>query len=336
MPELMAGVPVPPVPSLAERKKIRTFYSYTASLVIGFEAALYVLPTIAFFILTFIVEFLLTFSDNYSPDNVDAILSSQTMNYIISSIIIGGLNIGCFFVGMKLNKLKPATVLRKPKNFTSATAFNYIVIGLFIQLAMGYVAFMITEIMASGGITNYEAEFAVTTPASLVMLFVYGNIVAPITEELFFRGAVLKGFSTVNQGTGIFVSALLFALFHQNLSQGVLAFTSGLFTGYITVKHGSLIPAIIVHFAINLSNFIFTDILSHLPEDTYLTIDNLYFYAIVIIGIFCLINFFKTNLFPKSTDFQRTRKNIYLSSIPFWAIVLYYSYTIVKFIANEN
>jgi membrane protease YdiL (CAAX protease family) len=336
MPELTAGAHVTPIPSFPERDKIRSFYSRTSAVLLCFQVAVYSISIISVFVLPIFIDLFLTLAGNYTTENSRAILYSETVNYIISAIGIGGINLTCFFIGMKLIKIKPSTVLQKPKDFTANHVFSYIIIGLFIQIVMGYVAYYISQMLASGGITNYEADFSTTTVTSVVMLFVYGNIVAPITEELFFRGAILKGFSTVSQGTGIFISALFFALFHENLSQGVLAFTSGLFMGFIAVKHGSLIPGIIVHFAINACNFIFTDVLTNISDDTYSSIYGLYLVGIFSLGIFCLINFFKTNPFPKPTEFQRYRRNVYLSSLPFWGVVLYYVYKIVKNIAEVN
>lgn len=52
----------------------------------------------------------------------------------------------------------------------------------------------------------------------------YTCIIAPITEELVFRGFCLKNLSRFNQRFGILASAFLFGLVHQNIIQFILAF----------------------------------------------------------------------------------------------------------------
>ncbi len=77
-------------------------------------------------------------------------------------------------------------------------------------------------------------------------------ILAPICEELFFRGLVLEQFAR-RWGTwrAVAVSALFFGLVHlPNLPQAVNAIVMGVVLGYIYVATRSLTPVILIH-AIN-------------------------------------------------------------------------------------
>ena len=85
--------------------------------------------------------------------------------------------------------------------------------------------------------------------AGLLFLLV---LVAPLTEELLFRGIILRGFlSRYSVMTAVSVSALLFALFHLNPWQFVGAFALGLVFGWWYVETGSLVPCLIGHAVFN-------------------------------------------------------------------------------------
>lgn len=87
----------------------------------------------------------------------------------------------------------------------------------------------------------------------LVALF-SGVLVAPLTEEILFRGIILKGLlAHRSQNRAIVWSAFLFGLIHLNPWQFPSAFILGLFCAYWVVQTGSLWPAIWGH---ALSNFL--------------------------------------------------------------------------------
>jgi len=76
-------------------------------------------------------------------------------------------------------------------------------------------------------------------------------IIAPVVEELIFRGVIMSGFSrNYHPGFAIFFSALLFALFHLNPWQFAATFALGLILGWIRIRTGSL-PACIAGHAIH-------------------------------------------------------------------------------------
>ncbi|WP_052571723.1 CPBP family intramembrane glutamic endopeptidase [Geothrix fermentans] len=77
---------------------------------------------------------------------------------------------------------------------------------------------------------------------------------APLTEEPLFRGLILGGF-VLRYGTrrAIAYSALLFALIHLNPWQFPAGLVLGAFLGWLTVRTGSLWPAVFAHFLNNLA-----------------------------------------------------------------------------------
>ena len=89
-------------------------------------------------------------------------------------------------------------------------------------------------------------------------------IVAPFVEELIFRGIILQGFRrNYSAFVSVFMSALLFALFHLNPWQFPSAFVLGLLLGWIMVMNNNILLAIIVH---SINNLMVLLSITHLEE----------------------------------------------------------------------
>lgn len=79
-------------------------------------------------------------------------------------------------------------------------------------------------------------------------------VIAPIVEELIFRGIILQGFrKNYNAFVSVFISALLFALFHLNPWQFPATFVLGLLLGFIMVRTNNILLAILGH---SINNFL--------------------------------------------------------------------------------
>jgi membrane protease YdiL (CAAX protease family) len=77
---------------------------------------------------------------------------------------------------------------------------------------------------------------------------------APLTEEPLFRGLILGGFALrYGARRAIAYSALLFALVHLNPWQFPTGLALGVFLGWLTLRTGSLWPAVFGHFLNNLT-----------------------------------------------------------------------------------
>lgn len=73
-------------------------------------------------------------------------------------------------------------------------------------------------------------------------------VVAPIVEELIFRGLIFNGFrKNYNGFIAVFMSALLFSLFHLNPWQMPATFVLGLLLGWLMLRTNNILVAIIGH-----------------------------------------------------------------------------------------
>ena len=86
---------------------------------------------------------------------------------------------------------------------------------------------------------------------SLPMIFLLASA-SSVAEEIFFRGTLLPFI-------GVWGQAFLFGLMHPATRRGwsytAYTFVAGLAFGYATLLTGTLWPAILAHFAINLQGF---------------------------------------------------------------------------------
>ncbi len=82
--------------------------------------------------------------------------------------------------------------------------------------------------------------------------FVVG-LLAPLSEELVFRGAILRALLQwrPNPWVGICISALLFAMIHLNPAQMPHAFMIGLLLGWMYYRTDSIVPGVVYHWVNN-------------------------------------------------------------------------------------
>jgi membrane protease YdiL (CAAX protease family) len=109
-----------------------------------------------------------------------------------------------------------------------------------------------------GALVAYFHELTMSGAASLVTL----GVVAPITEELFFRGVILRGLlGQFRSGKAIVVAAAMFSVYHVVPYQLLGAFAAGVVLGWVFVRTGSLWPCIIGHALYNTHVQILTAVL---------------------------------------------------------------------------
>lgn len=126
--------------------------------------------------------------------------------------------------------------------------------GLALQLLSNFLLTMIftafPELMES--YSQVLENLGMYSPTVLSLL--YTAAVAPLAEELLFRGLTLRileeafPFWAAN-----LLQALYFGLIHGNLVQGGYAFGAGMLLGYLVKKKGTLAAGILCHFGVNFS-----------------------------------------------------------------------------------
>jgi membrane protease YdiL (CAAX protease family) len=142
--------------------------------------------------------------------------------------------------------------------------FWYVGLGLVLQVALQLLFFPLANLVGEG-----EAGQAVSDQIRLLdglggrlaMALVLG-VLAPIAEEVMFRGVLLKALEGLGRRAAVGVSALVFAGFHLfglsgDLVRGALLtmptfFVMGVILASVTVRKARLGPAIFIHSGFNL------------------------------------------------------------------------------------
>tara|TARA_B100001750_G_scaffold235528_2_gene238246 strand:- start:2533 stop:3396 length:864 start_codon:yes stop_codon:yes gene_type:complete len=129
-----------------------------------------------------------------------------------------------------------------------------ILAGLALQLPLAEIGNAIREVAPTPLDQQLRVQRALeprTLGAGLGAIFAF-VVVAPLTEEVFFRGLLLPGLAARHgAGPAVVLSALLFALLHFGWAAAGVAFVAGLLLGAVRVRAGSLWPSIALHASIN-------------------------------------------------------------------------------------
>ena len=117
------------------------------------------------------------------------------------------------------------------------------------------------------GLTIVEGVEALSVDPDNFSLFLYAGLLAPITEEILFRGLIQRSLLPFGKRFAIFCSAFTFGLFHGNLIQTPYAFLVGLVLGYVAAEY-SIGWAMLLHM---INNLLIADSLNRLtaglPEE---------------------------------------------------------------------
>lgn len=115
------------------------------------------------------------------------------------------------------------------------------------------------------GIKEASDSFKSVSEAQYGVNFVFGTflygIMSPFAEEVIFRGIMYNRMKRIfPRGLAIFLSALLFGVFHWNLVQGIYGFLMGLLIVLCYEKFKSFWAPLLVHVVANLGVYIISSL----------------------------------------------------------------------------
>ena len=135
-----------------------------------------------------------------------------------------------------------------------------VLLGISIQLSFSYIMTFLLSLNEAAE-KEYDEVIAPLVSMEPSMIF-YVGFGAPFFEDLLFRGVVLGILVLIinrlhrdpvfRYAAANIIQALLFALYHGNVYQGIYAFLIGLIFGYIFILTGSAIPGMVAHSSVNL------------------------------------------------------------------------------------
>lgn len=132
----------------------------------------------------------------------------------------------------------------KPKETIDTVAMMY-----FLNYAIGIIGALLSKI----GLPDTSPDFSLNGSVLFnTFTFISVVILAPIFEELIFRGMILNTLTKYNKMFAIIVTSLLFGLLHLNITQAIPAFFMSLVLCYMYVQTDSILVTILAHAGNNL------------------------------------------------------------------------------------
>lgn len=172
--------------------------------------------------------------------------------------IILGLFLGMIIILFyRKGKLFTYDLVVQNKKMTLKNFLNLFLCFIFVQALFTVGAAGLEHFFNLFGYTVMAGMESATETRVTFSMFMYGSILAPITEEVVFRGALLRGLEKHGKLFAIMVSAIFFGAFHSNVIQGIFTTLAGLLLGYVAIEY-SIKWAIVFHI---INNLVLGDIL---------------------------------------------------------------------------
>lgn len=197
---------------------------------------------------------------------------SQEIYQEIAQVIVVGIHIcgiiaGGIWVYFIFGKKKPANPV---KSFSWMTLAIIVLCAVGIQYTCSY-ALAIVDIVKPEWMANYNAMMEAAGLTEVGFMTILATVIlAPIGEEIIFRGVTLR--LAENAGLKFWIAniiqAVLFGIAHLNVVQGIYAFAMGLIIGYIYKKYNSLYVSILLHALINFLGTVVSIWLSSMVPET--------------------------------------------------------------------
>ena len=294
--------PSPPV--ITERRLLQWYSNGIGFAILFFIIFSFTLPSMVLGIFRIFYPYLHVYSDG-------TILSPVLME--LADLISGNLSLLLPFLLLLFICRAPFSKMLPFRAFRASVALP----SLFIALAasvIGYVAsMMVSTVLSLFGVTPVMADFSFPEDPAAVFLFVLNiTIIAPITEEIVFRGVIMNILRRFGDSFALLLSSLLFATVHMNLLQMPNAFIMGLVIGYFTLCTGSLWTGICIHILNNSLVLLLNGILTAVSEEQQLLIMLVVYSLYLLAGIIAMLALLRNHpnmfFFHRSSTLSTERK----------------------------
>ena len=218
----------------------------------------YGIMNVAVMAASFIITLVGILSDPQAEENVDAVVyaaADSGWGYIVT-IAVGFL----LLLVWKKKDFCFREIWKSAKPMTCGAFFSLFAIFFSVQAVAQVLSAIMEQFFNLFGLSLMEGMEQVSTTGDTASMFLYATILAPVSEEILFRGAILRNLQPFGKKFAVLASAFLFGMFHGNLLQTPYAFLVGLVLGYVTVEY-SLGWAIFLHL---LNNLVLVDMMNRI------------------------------------------------------------------------
>lgn len=197
---------------------------------------------------------------------------------------------GSYMIAAAILGVLPMLLLKHPNAFqigvrkkSRKISAEVLLIGFFavmiFNLLTAYLNAGLEFLLNSIGYSLIAAQESATEASVTISMFLYSSIVAPVCEELVYRGAVMHYLERYGRFFAVFVSALLFGMMHGNIAQVPFAFAVGIVLGIVAQEY-SVAASVLVH----LLNNLHSDLIGWAELYIGKNISNIEFYIVLLIS----------------------------------------------------
>ena len=206
--------------------------------------------------------------------SVDILLNMLTDSYFSTGIMVI-YSITCIVLfGLYYYHACGGEYLPKPsKTFDILQILGIVVLIPGAQFACSYLIGIVSMVFPQW-LKQYQdlIDSAGLTSDITIAMLCYSVILAPIGEELIFRGVTMRlARRALPFWLANIFQALMFGIFHMNWIQGIYAFALGLLLGYVCEKGGSIYYSMLLHILFNFWGACISQFLGNHIEDTFPT-----------------------------------------------------------------
>lgn len=181
-------------------------------------------------------------------------LMSQNMLYFISVAAV--LICGIVFLFWYLAEIRGERRVEWRNVFHRRNLLYFLLLGVGCQLFFSG-AMSIIQPMFPKQFEEYGETMEGLLGSNLLLVFLYTIIIAPICEELIFRGVTLyRSLKLLPFYGANLLQAIFFGIYHRNLIQGIYAFVMGYLLGLVYLRYRTIYASILLHMFINASAFL--------------------------------------------------------------------------------
>lgn len=157
-----------------------------------------------------------------------------------------------FIISLIKSRLKITLPSWKYNGWRISRILYYAIIGMGLSTCASILIQLLETLLETCDIYLSTPSFApVNTWQSNVLLVISACVIAPIFEELLYRGLILSALKRFGNMFAIIITSFLFALAHGNIPQAVPVFALSLVLCYVALRSRSLYPSIMIHFINN-------------------------------------------------------------------------------------
>lgn len=231
-------------------KSLRKEFSKTGWALLIYYGIMNVAVILTAFALSFAAAMQVIFDPYMSTEEVNALIEQaakdSTWGYAVA-VLIGAI----VLLIWKKPKFCCDEIWTQKKPMTLGSFFAILAIFISGQALFQVLSPLMDWLFGLMGISLEDSIASASADTDSWSMFLYVCLLAPVWEEVLFRGFVMRTLEPYGKKFAILASAFLFGVYHGNVVQSPYAFAVGLVLGYVAMEY-SLLWASVLHMINNL------------------------------------------------------------------------------------